>query len=61
MAHAFCNQIDPFLTLATKRKAARKKAPTRRRTPARKKNQNVYFFGGRKSDGDGSQKALLGG
>ena len=47
--------------MATKRKAARKKAPARRRTATRKKNQNVYFFGGKKSDGDGSQKALLGG
>ncbi|MGI9244530.1 MAG: pyruvate, phosphate dikinase [Verrucomicrobiales bacterium] len=42
------------------KKAVRKKA-TKRKTAARKKNQNVYFFGGGKSDGDGSQKALLGG
>ncbi|MFP6880911.1 MAG: hypothetical protein VCA34_08170, partial [Roseibacillus sp.] len=41
-----------------KRKAARKSA---RRAAARKKNQNVYFFGGKKSDGDGSLKVLLGG
>jgi pyruvate,orthophosphate dikinase len=50
-----------------KKKAARNKATTRKKTPARpratarKKTQNVYFFGGKKSDGDGSLKALLGG
>jgi pyruvate,orthophosphate dikinase len=42
-------------------KKAAKKKTARKKAPARKKNQNVYFFGGKKSDGDGSQKALLGG
>ena len=50
-----------------KKKAARKKAPVRKKAPARRKaaarksKQNVYFFGGKKSDGDGSMKTLLGG
>ena len=44
-----------------KKKTARKKAATRRKTASRKPKQNVYFFGGNKADGDGSQKALLGG
>ena len=39
---------------APKKKAARKKA-------ARGLKKSVYFFGGSKADGDGSQKALLGG
>jgi pyruvate,orthophosphate dikinase len=41
-----------------KRKAARK---TTRKSSARKSQQHVYFFGGGKADGDGKQKALLGG
>ena len=45
---------------AAKKKTARKKAPARRKA-APKKGKNVYFFGGKKSDGDGSQKSLLGG
>ena len=47
--------------MATKRKTARKKAPARRKATTRKKNQNVYYFGAGKCDGDGSMKALLGG
>src|SRR5210317_221920 len=42
------------------KKAAKKKA-AKRKVAASRKNKNVYFFGGGKSDGDGSQKALLGG
>jgi len=41
-----------------KRKAASK---TTRKSSARKSHQHVYFFGGGKADGDGKQKALLGG
>ena len=41
-----------------KRKAASK---TTRKSSARKSQQHVYFFGGGKADGDGKQKALLGG
>ena len=50
-----------------KKKTASKKAATKRKSPAskkaakRKSKQHVYFFGGNKADGDGSQKALLGG
>ena len=50
-----------------KKKTASKKAATKRKSPANKKaakrksKQHVYFFGGNKADGDGSQKALLGG
>ena len=44
--------------MATKRKAARK---TVRKSTARKATKYVYFFGDGKADGDGSQKALLGG
>ena len=40
--------------MATKRKIARK-------SKARKSKKYIYFFGGSKADGDGSQKALLGG
>ena len=40
--------------MATKRKTARK-------SKTRKFRNYVYFFGGSKADGDGSQKALLGG
>ncbi len=43
------------------KKTARKKTTARRKTAARRKKQHVYFFGGGKADGDGSQKALLGG
>ena len=42
------------------KKAAKKKTAKRKSAP-RKSKKNVYFFGGKKSDGDGSQKALLGG
>ncbi|MEO1843272.1 MAG: PEP/pyruvate-binding domain-containing protein, partial [Akkermansiaceae bacterium] len=41
-----------------KRKAARKSA---RKSSARKSKKYVYFFGSGKADGDGTQKALLGG
>jgi pyruvate,orthophosphate dikinase len=41
-----------------KRKAARKSA---RKSSARKSKKFVYFFGSGKADGDGTQKALLGG
>ena len=49
-----------------KRKTAKKAAPkaTARKSPkkaARKSKQHVYFFGGGKADGNGSQKNLLGG
>ena len=44
--------------MATKRKAAKKAA---KRKSTRKPKQNVYFFGGGKADGNGSQKNLLGG
>ena len=43
---------------ATKRPAARKKAARKAVTT---RGKYVYFFGGKKSDGDGSQKTLLGG
>ena len=56
-----CNDIKPLPKMATKRKTARKKAPARRKASTRKKNQNVYYFGAGKCDGDGSMKALLGG
>ncbi|NWK57008.1 pyruvate, phosphate dikinase [Verrucomicrobiaceae bacterium N1E253] len=57
---------------ATKKKAAPKAAKKATRKPAKKatrktaarrtkKVKNVYFFGGGKADGDGSQKNLLGG
>jgi len=42
--------------MATKRKSSAKK-----KSAARKSKKNVYFFGGKKADGDGSQKSLLGG
>jgi len=41
--------------MASKKKATKKKPATKA------SKQNVYFFGGKKSDGDGSQKSLLGG
>ena len=50
-----------------KRKTAKKAAPkaTARKSLlkrlARKSKQHVYFFGGGKADGNGSQKNLLGG
>ncbi len=50
-----------------KKKTASRKATPKKKSPARKKvnkskaKQHVYFFGGNKADGDGSQKALLGG
>ena len=49
-----------------KRKAAKKKTArkaTRKKTTARKasKRKDVYFFGAGKADGNGAQKALLGG
>ncbi len=42
----------------TVKKAARKPAAKKaaRKAPARKSKQNVYFFGGGKADGDGSQR-----
>lgn len=43
---------------ATARKTTKK---VTRKASASKKNKNVYFFGGGTADGDGSQKALLGG
>jgi pyruvate, orthophosphate dikinase len=42
--------------MATKSKKVVKKAAGKAKSP-----QYVYFFGGNKADGDGSQKALLGG
>ena len=46
----------------TVKKAARKPAKkAARKAPARKSKQHVYFFGGGKADGDGTQKNLLGG
>ena len=56
-----CNDTKPLPKMAIKRKTARKKAPARRKASTRKKNQNVYYFGAGKCDGDGSMKALLGG
>ena len=50
-----------------KKKTASRKATPKKKSPARKKvnkpkaKKHVYFFGGKKADGDGSQKALLGG
>ena len=46
---------------ASKKGTAKKKSPARKKFANRKAKQHVYFFGGNKSDGDGSQKALLGG
>lgn len=42
-----------------KKKSAKKTA--RKKTARKNVKQSVYFFGGGKADGDGSQKALLGG
>ncbi|MDB4673330.1 pyruvate, phosphate dikinase [Verrucomicrobiales bacterium] len=44
--------------MAAKKKATKKKAA---RKASKAPSKNVYFFGGKKSDGDGSQKSLLGG
>ena len=49
-----------------KRKTARKTArkttgKVTRKSSSKRKTKNVYFFGGRKADGNGKQKALLGG
>ena len=49
---------------ATAKKPAAKKPASKkavRKAPASKGKKNVYFFGGGKADGDGSQKNLLGG
>ena len=57
------------VTAKLKKGYARKKATTKKKTASRKRTtakrragkKYVYNFGGKKSDGDGSQKALLGG
>ena len=41
--------------------ATKRKSPAKKKSAARKPKKNVYFFGGKKADGDGSQKSLLGG
>lgn len=46
---------------APRKATPKKKSPARKKVNKRKAKQHVYFFGGNKADGDGSQKALLGG
>ena len=41
--------------IASKKATPKKKSPARKKINKRKAKQHVYFFGGNKADGDGSQ------